>query len=209
MKLYNSDIQSNPRRVRIFLEEKGLDVDTENIDIFAGEQFTPDFKAKSPIWDIPLLELDNGIYISQVNAICRYLEDLYPESPLYGTEILEKAQIEMWNHIAFINGMQAIAEVARNGMEIFKDRAVLGTHPFEQIPELATRGQERMRLFMQEMNRRLSDNTYIAGEKYSVADITTFVAVDLAINNGIEMPGNCQNFDRWYQEMLQRPSSRA
>ncbi|NIB40818.1 glutathione S-transferase family protein [Pseudomaricurvus alkylphenolicus] len=209
MKLYNSDIQSNPRRVRMFLAEKELTLDTIDIDIFSGGQFSPEFKNKSPLWDIPLLELDNGQCITQVNAICRYLETLYPTPPLFGTTAQEQAQVEMWNHIAFINGMQAIAEVARNSMPVFEGRALLGAHSFDQIPALAERGQQRMRTFMLDINHRLSEEKFLAGTEFSVADITAFVAIDLALSNGIEQPSECSSLSEWLTKMRSRPSASA
>ncbi len=193
----------------MFVAEKGIELDEQFIDIYKGEHFSAEFKKKSPLWDVPVLELDDGTCISQINAICRFLEDMHPEPALYGQTPEERAEVSMWNHIGFINGMQAIAEVARNSMEAFENRAVLGTRNYAQIPALAERGVQRMIQFMEEMDTRLSNSQYIGGAAFSVADITAFVAIDLGITNGIAMPEGLSHLENWHANINARPSAKA
>lgn len=209
MKLYDFTIAPNPRRVRIFLAEKGVEIPTVQVDLTQGEQFSPEFCKKSPLNDVPVLELDNGTCITQVNAICRYIEAQHPEKPLFGTTPEEVGLIEMWNHIAFMNGIGAVAEAFRNSAEMFKDRPVLGKHPYPQIPALAERGTQRTLNFFSDMDEHLADSAFVAGDRYSVADITTLVAVDFAKWIKLEVPEECANLRRWYAEVSQRPSAQA
>jgi len=209
MKLYDFTLAPNPRRVRIFLAEKGIDIPTVQVDLMNGEQFSPEFSEKSPLNDVPVLALDDGTCISQVNAICRYIEAKYPETPLYGTTPEELAMVEMWNHIAFINGISAVAEAFRNSVEVFKDRPVLGKHAFPQIPALVERGKQRTLHFFSDMDGYLANRPYIAGENYSVADITTLVTIDFAKWVELEVPEACSHLRRWYEEVSQRPSVQA
>ena len=209
MKLYDFTIAPNPRRVRIFLAEKGIEIPIQQVDLTQGEQFSEDFSKKGPLNDVPALELDNGTCITQVNAICRYLEALYPEKPLFGSTPEEIGRIEMWDHIAFMNGIGAVAESFRNGAEMFEGRALVGKHRYAQIPALVERGRERTLNFFSDMDERLSESEFVAGENYSAADITTLVAVDFAQWIELGIPGECQHLKRWHEQVSQRPSAQA
>lgn len=209
MKLYDFTIAPNPRRVRIFLAEKGIEIPTVQVDLREGQQFDPEFRQKSPLCDVPLLELDDGQCISQVNAICRYIEARYPEHPLLGETPEQIALIEMWNHIAFINGISAIGEAFRNGEEMFRDRPLVGRHNYEQIPALVERGRHRTLDFFADINERLGESEYLAGGSFSAADITALVAVDFAKWIDIEIPGGHSHLLRWYERVSQRPSAQA
>lgn len=209
MKLYDFTIAPNPRRVRIFLAEKGVEIPTVQVDLMQGAQFSPDFSKKGPLNDVPVLELDNGVCISQVNAICRYIEAKYPQNPLYGSTAEEIGLIEMWNHIAFMNGIGAVAESFRNGAEMFKDRALVGPHAYAQIPALVGRGNQRTLDFFADTNQHLANHQFMAGDNYSVADITALVAVDFAQWIKLEVPVEHEHLKRWYAEVSKRPSAQA
>ena len=209
MKLYDFSLAPNPRIVRIYLAEKGVNIPVVQVDLMRAEQLTPEFRAKSPQCDVPVLELDDGQCISQVMAICRYVEELYPEPPLLGSNALERAQVEMWNHIVFLNGMTGMSEALRNRAGAFVDRAVVGPHDFSQIPELVTRGLKRLGHFYQDINERLAQVEFIAGDHFSIADISTLAVVDFAKNGKIQIPEESRHFKRWYDLVSQRPSASA
>jgi glutathione S-transferase len=137
MKLYDFAPAPNPRRVRIFLAEKGIEVPTEQVDLRARAQHEPAFVARNPSATVPVLELDDGTCISESVAICRYFEALQPEPPLMGEGAREQALVEMWQRRMEIDGMMAAGEAFRNATPGFKDRALAGTAPVAQIAELA------------------------------------------------------------------------
>lgn len=209
MKLYDFTIAPNPRRVRIFMAEKGIEIPTVQVNLKEGEQFAPEFVAKTGFNEVPILELDNGTCISQVNAICRYLEAANPQNPLFGATPEEMGVIEMWNHLTFMNGIGAVAEAFRNSAEMFKDHAIVGPRPYAQIPALAERGRERTLNFLADMDKHLANREFIAGDKYSVADITTLVAVDFAQWIKIDIAPEQSNLRRWHTSVSARPSAKA
>lgn len=148
MKLYDLKGPPSPRRVNIFLAEKGVDVERVEVNIREGAQFSEEMRAKNPRCTIPFLEMDNGTVISEVDAICRYFEEIYPEPPLLGTSAEERAEINNWAHIAELDGFGSVAEALRNSAERLKDRALTGPANVAQIPELAERGFGRIDRFL-------------------------------------------------------------
>lgn len=206
MKLYDYPGVPNPRRLSIFMSEKGIEIPRVNVDLLKGEQFDPEFRAKSPNCDVPTLELDDGTCISQTHAICRYLENIHPNPPLYGTTAKEIGLIEMWNQICFTNGFQAVADFFRNGPSWFDGRALIGPHNYEKIPELVERGRQRIMNFYDDLNHHLGSQCYIAGKHFSVADITALVTVDFAQQVNVRMPQTHQNLLHWHSLISERPS---
>lgn len=209
MKLYTFPPAPNPRRVTIFMAEKDIEIPTVNVDLLKGEQFSAEFRAKSPLCDVPVLELDNGTCISQVNAICRYLEAVYPHNPLYGDTPEQVGLIEMWNHICFFNGLHSVAEVYRNGEQWPEGRALIGHHSYNKLPQLVERGIQRVNNFFSDLDERLAGNQYIAGEQFSIADITALAAVDFAKWVKLRVPESHGNLRRWYALVNERPSVQA
>ncbi|OUS10707.1 hypothetical protein A9Q90_00590 [Gammaproteobacteria bacterium 54_18_T64] len=206
MKLYDFPKAPNPRRVNIYLAEKGIDIERVSVDLFKGEQLSPEYRAKNPACDIPMLELDDGTCISQIRGICRYFEESSPSPSLSGGTAQEKAAVEMWDHLAFMNGLLTVAEVFRNSAEGFADRAVVGPHNYEQLPGLAERGAKRLQNFYTDFDQRLADNEYVAGNFYSLADITTLVTCDFAKWVKEDIPANCSHLQAWYDKVSQRPA---
>ncbi|OUS13029.1 hypothetical protein A9Q89_04460 [Gammaproteobacteria bacterium 53_120_T64] len=206
MKLYDFPKAPNPRRVNIYLAEKGIDIERVAVDLFKGEQLSSEYRAKNPACDIPMLELDDGTCISQIRGICRYFEESKPSPSLSGTTASEKATVEMWDHLAFMNGILAVAEVFRNSAEGFADRAVVGPHNYPQLPGLAERGALRLQNFYTDFDQRLADNDYVAGNFYSLADITTLVVCDFAKWIKEDIPANCTHLQAWYDKVSQRPA---
>lgn len=209
MKLYDYTPAPNPRRVRIFIAEKGLDVPTVQVDLRNKEQLTPAFQKINPFCDVPVLELDDGTFISQVNGICRYLEAAFPTPDLYGANAKEQGQIAMWDHYAFTHGITAVADAFRNSAEGFKDRAVLGARGYAQISELAQRGKDRTLDFFANMNNFLADREFIAGDRFSAADITTLITIDFAKWIKAEVDESQTHLQRWYTAVSARPSASA
>lgn len=206
MKLYDFPKAPNPRRVNIFLSEKGIDVERVPVDLPNGEHLSPEYRAKNPACDIPMLELDNGTCISQIRGIYRYFEETNPNPPMLGSTPEEKAVVEMWEHLAFMNGLLAVAEVFRNTAKGFANRAVVGPHNYKQSSELAERGAQRLQDFYTDFDQRLATNAYIAGDFYSIADITAFVACDFAKWIKEDIPTSCTNLQAWYDKVAQRPA---
>lgn len=206
MKLYDYPGVPNPRRLSIFLAEKGLGFPRINVDLLKGEQLNEEFRAKSPNCDVPVLELEDGTHISQLNAVCRYLEACYPEPPLYGRNPKEIGLVEMWNNICFTNGFQAVADLFRNGPDWFEGRGLVGPHNYNKIPELVERGRLRINNFHEDINQHLRNRNYFVDDYFSVADITALVTVDFASWAGVDMPATCEHLLAWHQRVSSRPS---
>lgn len=209
MKLYDYAQAPNPRRVNIFLAEKGIEVDRVHVDLLKQEQLQAEYRAKNPACDVPMLELDDGTCISQIRGITHYFEAAYPDTPLLGRTPTEKGLVEMWEHLAFVDGLLAVAEVFRNTAKGFADRAVVGPHNYPQSGELAERGALRLPNFFKDFDRQLANNDYVAGDTFSLADITTLVTCDFAKWIKSSIPDDCQHLQAWYDKVNERPSVKA
>ncbi len=193
----------------MFLAEKGITTENIQVDIPSGEQLSDEHRKRNPTLDLPVLELDDGTYIHQVNAICRYLEEAHPDIPLFGRTAIERAKVEAWNHQIILNGFMAVAEAYRNTTKMFIGRALPGPHDYPQSPELAERGFMRITNFFDDMEKHFSINEYVVGEYFSVADITAFVSIDFAKWVKQTLPETHENLQRWYEQIAARPSSSA
>ncbi len=209
MKLYDFQLAPNPRRVRMYLAEKGITIDTVQVNLRAGEQFQAEFRAANPSMILPALALDDGTLITETMAICRYFEALHPTPPLFGSTPKEQAQIEMWSRRAELEGFYAVAESLRNSLERFKDRAIPGPRDYAQIPALIERGKARAVAFLEDLDAALRGRQWLATESFSVADITAFVVVEFA--GWVEVkPTEAQaELRRWHQAVAARPSAQA
>ncbi|MCW9035689.1 MAG: glutathione S-transferase [Rhodospirillales bacterium] len=208
MLLYDCSTAPSPRRVRIFMAEKSIDIPVKQVDLRNKEQLSDEYRAINPQCDVPFLVLDDGTGIGEVEAVCRYLEDAFPETPLMGTTAKEKGFISMWNHRIEMGGLMAIAEVLRNSSPAFKDRALPGPDNRTQIPELAERGRQRIVDFFQTLDTQLEKTPYIAGEKYSFADITAQVTVDFAAWIKVVIQDSQTHLKKWHDEISARPSAK-
>ena len=209
MKFYDCKTAPSPRRVRIFIAEKGMDIETVQVDLGGGEQFGEAFRKINPDCVVPALELDDGTCISEVLAICSYLEELHPEPNLMGTNAAERASVLMWNTKIEQQGFMAIADAFRNVAERLKNRAVTGPESYAQIPELAERGRKRATQFFQRLDGQLANSTFVAGDSYSIADISALVVTDFATRVKISRPDDAENLQRWYESVAGRPSASA
>lgn len=203
MKLYDLPASPNTRRVRIFIAEKNIEIEMVPIDMMSGENKTEEYLAKNPLGRMPLLELDDGTCIAESIAICRYLENEFPDPPLFGTTSLEKAMIEMWQRRMEFQFLNPMIDIFRNTHEMWKDRIV-------QIPQVAEIASEGVKEQMVWLNQELEGKEYIAGDGYSVADITAqcaFVMGKAAV--GIRIPEDLSNLDAWWSRVTSRPTARA
>ena len=206
MKFYDYKIAPNPRRVRIFMAEKGIQLQTVQVDLAGGEQFSDAFKKINPDCTVPVLELDDGTYLSEVVAICQYLEEKFSEPTLLGDDASERALVTAWNAKIELHGLGALAENFRNRVKGMKGRAMTGPDSYEQISELVDRGRKRFELFMSRLDQQLQDNEYIVGDVFTMADISAFIAVDFAAWSRISIEDKMVNLHRWYKLVSVRPS---
>ncbi len=210
MKLYVWRQAPNPRRVKVYLAEKGLSVPMEETGA-EGAALRADFKEKYPFAMVPMLELDDGTQIGEAMAICRYFETLHPSPALMGTDAKDKAMVEMWERRAYDEGMIGAAEVFRNTHPLFVDRSVPGhATPISQHPVLVERGHKRVRYFFEMFDRQLANNEFVAGERISVADITALCSIDFARQFAkISLPEEYGDLSRWHRMMSARLSAKA
>jgi glutathione S-transferase len=210
LKLYQSNVSPNSRRVRIYLAEKGICASTIPVDLGAREQFSDAYAAINSRRVIPTLVLGDGTAIGEVPAIWRYLEETYPDRPLFGNTPREKALATMWERRVELEGFNPTMEAVRNKAERLKGRAIAGPHDYEQIPALVERGKQRVKNFYADFNTRLSEVPFVAGHYFSVADITGVVTVDFATKAlGLPIPEDHVALKHWYELVSARPSTAA
>lgn len=204
MKIYETSTAPNPRRVRIFLAEKGLldKVTFEQLDLQAGDNITPEFRQKNPLAKVPVMELDDGAFISESIAICRYFEALYPDNPLMGRTPKEQAEIEMWQRRCEIYFLNIVGMGFQHTTGYFADRM----KPNKEWGEQCVKGAAK---FFKVLELQLSDSPFVAGEHYSVADITALVAIDFARVIKVKIPEEMTHLLKWYETVKQRPSAKA
>jgi glutathione S-transferase len=203
MKLYDAGRAPNPRRVRVFLAEKGVTVPVISIDLARLEHKAPAYVAVNPLQQTPALELDDGTVISESIAICRYFEELHPEPPLFGTGALERARVEMWQRRLEFGLLGTVAAVFRH------------LHPAMaemEVPQVAAWGETnkpRVIEFLRFLDGELADRRFIAGDRFSVADITGLVGLDFMKPAKLSLPDDLSNVRRWHAELAARPSAQA
>lgn len=210
MKLYQANSSPNSRRVRIYLAEKGISMPIVPVDLAAKEQFSEAYAEINPRRVVPTLLLDDGTAIGEVPAILRYLEEIHPAPPLLGSTAKAKALVTMWERRVEQEGFASVMEAVRNAVPGLKGRAIAGPHDYEQIPALVERSKARVGNFYADFNARLAEVSFIAGDEFSVADITAIVTVDFATRAvGLAMPEELTALRRWYDDVSARPSIAA
>lgn len=207
MIFYDCSTAPNPRRARMFIAEKGLTIETREISIARGEQLSDAFLAINPRATVPVLVTDEGDTLTENLGIAAYLEARFPTPPLLGTTPSEKGAVAMWNATVEFHGGMPIAETLRNGNPHMKDRAITGATNYAQIPELAERGRARVATFFTMLEHRLTESRYIAGDFFSLADISTFVFVDFARVIKERIPAGNTATQAWFESVKARPSA--
>ena len=202
MKIYETNTAPTPRRVRFFLAEKNIPMDYVQVDIQGGENLSPAMRARNPMAKVPVLELDDGTCIYESVSICRYFEELYPETPLMGTTPLEKAQIDMWQRQCEFGLFMQIGMCFQHSTGYFKDRMT----PVLEYGKVA--GQDASK-FLEILNSRLADNEFIAGDKCSIADITAVCAIDFGRVVKVRIAPEQTHLQRWYDAISARPAAKA
>ncbi len=203
MLLYQDPRAPNPRRVRVFLAEKGVAYDTIEVLIADRAHQTPEFRKKNPIALLPVLELGDGRVLRESIAICRYIEETHPEPNLFGADAWERAQVEMWNRHAELELLWPIAQIFRNTHKFWEGR-------IKQAPDFALlmREQlgERLEWFESELGRR----TFMAGDRYTIADITAMCALDFGKVSDVRLKAETHpNLVAWHERVTERPSAKA
>lgn len=210
MKLFDGAGAPSPRKVRMYLAEKGIAVERVTLNLRAGEHLQPAFLAINPRGMLPALLLDDGTMIDESVAICRYFEALHPDPNLFGLDARESALIESWTRRIETDCYAAIAYAFRNSNPAFKDRAVTGRWPpLAQIPELVTRGRIMFDSFAKAIDEQLGRFPYVAGKRYTFADTTLHSTLDFGKIAGMVPPEGLHNVMRWWDEMAQRKSAAA
>jgi glutathione S-transferase len=204
--LYDCATAPSPRRARILLAEKGVAHDTVQVDLRSGEQFGEAYRRINAQCTVPALRTEDGVVLTDNAGIAAYLEARFAQPPLLGVTPLEKAQIASWNWRVEFEGLLAIAETLRNGSPAMANRALPGPVDYPQIPELAQRGLARVQQFFATLEERLAGREFVAGERFSIADITAVVAVDFARVVKVKAGEQHPNLLRWRAALAQRPS---
>lgn len=209
MKLYDFIHAPNPRIVRIFIAEKGIEVEQVQVNLRTGEQFSAEFKLINPRCTVPVLQLDSGIHITDSTAICDYLDTAYPEPSLLGTDPEQKAVILSWHLWNQAEGIGGAGELFRNASPIMKDRRRPGLEDFGQNEYLARRGRRRAELYAEKLDQHLRESAYLAGAELSLADISGMVVIDFAKRAGYEYPASLTYLAKWHDKISARPSTSA
>jgi glutathione S-transferase len=204
--LYDCSTAPSPRRARILLAEKGIAHETVPIDLRSGEQLGEAYRRINPQCTVPALLTDDGLLLTDNAAIAAWAEARFPAPPLLGETPAEKAEIASWHWRAEFEGLMAIAEALRNSSPAMANRALPGPVDHAQIPALAERGMARTQQFLATLERRLDGRDFVAGDRFSIADITAVVAVDFARVIKLRADDRHPNLLRWRAVLAQRPS---
>jgi glutathione S-transferase len=202
MKLYDAKAAPNPRRVRIFIAEKGIEIPTVQVDLAAAENRKSPFIDKNPMAGVPVLELDDGTWLAESVAICRYLEGVHPDPPLMGRDARERGLVEMWNRRMESEILIPIAQVFRNTHEFFKGR-------IQQVPEYGEVCRAVAAKRMEWLDGELAGRNFVAGDDYTIADITALCGIDFGRVSGIKIAPDQKNLARWHESVSARPSAKA
>jgi glutathione S-transferase len=202
MRLHTSKTAPNPRRVHVFLAEKGIEIPRVEVDLGNAENRAPAFRARNPLGQLPVLELDDGTHLAESVAICRYFEALQPEPNLFGQTAREQAEVEMWNRRAEHELALPVFASFQMTHEFFRGRV-------EQVPEFGAVSKRKALAALAWLDAELAKREYIAGERFSIADITALVAIDFGRVTGIRIAPEQHQLAAWHARVSARPSARA
>ncbi|MER9408095.1 glutathione S-transferase [Mesorhizobium caraganae] len=203
MKLFDGGRAPNPRRVRVFLAEKGIEVPLVPVDMGAMGHKQEPVSSRNPLQRLPVLELDDGTILTESVAICRYFEELQPEPALFGQGALGKAKVEMWQRRMEFNLLSCVAQAFRHIHPAMKEWEI------PQIPEWGEANKAKAVEFLNLLDTELANREFAAGDSYSIADITGMIAIDFMKPARIKVPDGCSNVLRWYSAVTSRPSASA
>ncbi|WP_394688939.1 glutathione S-transferase [Hoeflea sp.] len=203
MKLYDGGRAPNPRRVTVFLAEKGIDIDRVPVDMGNLGHKSAEVTGLNPLQRLPVLVLDDGTALSESVAICRYLEELYPEPPLLGVDARDRAIVEMWNRRVELHLLASVAAAFRHTHPAMKEWEV------PQVAEWGEANRPKALAFLELLDKELATRDFIAGDRYTIADITGMIAVDFMKPARIDKPEHLENLMRWYRAVSSRPSAKA
>lgn len=208
MIFYDCSTAPSPRLVRVFIAEKGIEIPTREVDLRRGEHLAAEFRAINPYCTVPVLEMEDGTLLTSTQGCWRYLEETVPDPPLLGTTPHEKAVVadRVWRMEN--DGWQAATEALRNSAPGLKDRALTGSQSYAQIPELGERGKLRTKRLLAHLDELLAGSAYIAGDRYTAADIMAMVIVDFAKWLKMTLPEDAEHARRWYESVSSRPSAK-
>ncbi len=210
MKLYDFGPAANAKRVRMFLAEKGIEIPIVDVQVRDGALFEEPYRTMNPFAVVPFLELDDGTVIGESVAICKYLEEMHPETSLLGRDARERALIEMWNRRLEIDGLMPMIHAVRNTNPLFAGRVVPGTRTdLAQLSEVAERGKAMLMILLERIDPILKDSAFIAGERFSIADITGFFMMNAAKVFDVPFAERFPNVARWHADLASRPSAGA
>jgi glutathione S-transferase len=202
MRLYDSAMAPNPRRVRIFLAEKGITLPLVAMDIGKAENRQPPFLAKNALGGLPVLELDDGTCIAESVAICRYFEETQPQPPLLGTSATDRALVEMWQRRMELELFRHVTGCFQNTHKFFAGR-------IPQVPEYGEVCRNAARARLAWLDGELSSRPFVAGERYTIADITALCAIDFGRVSDIRIAPEQKHLQRWHDAVSSRPSAKA
>ena len=207
MKLYDFELAPNAQRVRVFLADKGLEVPTEQLNVRDDDQFVEPFTSMNPFHCVPFLELDDGKVIAESMSICRYLEELNPEPPLFGRTAEERAVIDMWLRRFELDAFIPMLHAVRNHVPMFAGRVVPGTRTdLPQLPVMVTRGKEMMEVFLARVEPHMAQNEFIAGPDFTIADITGYFTVRMTNALEMDLTTSYPAVTAWFAKVSQRPA---
>ncbi|MGB0513552.1 MAG: glutathione S-transferase family protein [Wenzhouxiangellaceae bacterium] len=206
MRLFTCSTAPSPRRVTLYLAEKGIELETVEVDLAGGEHLSDEFAARSPDCTVPVLELDDGYCFWNTLAIRRYLEDLYPDPPLLGGDAKSRSEVLQRTMWVEHNGLLAAAEAFRNASRGMKNHAVTGRRPMPQIAELAERGRTRFGWFLSDLNALLDTRRYLAGDAFSAADIDALVTLEFGLRATKAPTDGLDSLNEWLARVRQRPA---
>jgi glutathione S-transferase len=202
MKIYDFVGAPNPKKLRVYLAEKGLSIPCESVNIMSGENRTPAFQKKNPLGGLPVLELDDGTHLTESLVIMQYLEDLHPTPPMVGTTPIERARVRELERICELGVFNQVGTIFQN------------THPFmagriKQSPDAAENAKARIAANLKVLDDRIGKNAFVAGGKPTIADCTLYAACDFAEFAGVTIDPSFKNVARWHAAFKERPSAQA
>lgn len=203
MKLFDGGRAPNPRRVRVFLAEKGIEVPIVPVDMGAMEHRSEQVRSRNPLQSLPVLELDDGTILTETVAICRYFEEIQPAPPLFGDGAVGRALVEMWQRRVELELFLRVAHAFRHIHPAMKEWEA------PQIPEWGEANKPKVTKFLHFLDGELANREFIAGDAYTIADITGLIAIDFMKPARIALPDDCVHVRRWYEAVSARPSAAA